>query len=311
MKRNTICILGLGILLLLAGCGTGGSGKEIGTENGSASEETTASYIPETEASATEASSEPSAGTEEALSQSDPASPPSSLKGVDLSVKSVEDGAVTVVITNDTDKEVTTGSDFSLQRLTDAGWQEVEKIIDDWAFDSLGSSVAKNGSSEFSYDYEWLYGTLDSGQYRIIKNISVETEPGTSESYAYDAEFTIGNHRFKLEYGTSSIYTKSDMDAAISVILEVFQEWEELGCELHSIRYASDSCNSVSNIKWMNDLSENGTVYTQCIEFFMDYHSPSELIAGTGWNPDCEYKDYRWWLARSDGGSWDLMTSGY
>lgn len=113
----------------------------------------------------------------------------------------------------------------------------------------------------------------------------------------------------KLSYGTSSIYTKSDMDAAVSVILEEFKSWEEMGCEMHSISYVSDACNSEKNITWMNELSKDGTVYTQCIAFVSDYHSP-KTDAGA-WNEDFEYEDWQWWLARTDGGPWVLLTWGY
>ena len=54
-----------------------------------------------------------------------------------------------------------------------------------------------------------------------------------------------------IDYGTSEIYTKADIDEAIAQVKEMFNTWE--GCELHSIRYESDDCNSEENIKWMNE----------------------------------------------------------
>ena len=42
---------------------------------------------------------------------------------------------------------------------------------------------------------------------------------------------------------------------------------------------------------------------------FSDFHSPVE--AGGAWEPDTEYTDWQWWLARSDGGKWKLLTWGY
>ncbi len=32
---------------------------------------------------------------------------------------------------------------------------------------------------------------------------------------------------------------------------------------------------------------------------------------GGAWEADKEYEDYEWWLARTDGGEWELKTSGY
>lgn len=56
-----------------------------------------------------------------------------------------------------------------------------------------------------------------------------------------------------INYGSSSIYSKEDMDAAIKAIKTVFKDFE--GCELHSISYSSDDqCNTADHIAWMNEL---------------------------------------------------------
>ena len=109
-----------------------------------------------------------------------------------------------------------------------------------------------------------------------------------------------------IDYGTSAIYTKEDMDEAIALIRDKFSGWE--GCELHSIQYASDQCYNLSNIVWMNELKE-GASFTQVIKFVSDFHSPKE--GGGAWVPDKEYTGWQWWLAREDGGAWELMTWGY
>ena len=109
-----------------------------------------------------------------------------------------------------------------------------------------------------------------------------------------------------VDYGESSIYTQEDMDAAVNLIKDEFAAWD--GCELHSIRYAGDECNSADNIKWMNELKD-GAAFSQCIEFLSDFHSPVE--GGGAWEADSEYTNWQWWLAREDGGDWQLLTWGY
>lgn len=114
----------------------------------------------------------------------------------------------------------------------------------------------------------------------------------------------------KIDYGTSSIYTKAEMDAAIEFIKKEFSTWE--GCELHSISYSTDDECSESNIAWMNEMekaTDAEETFTQCIMFKSNFHSP--LNGGSGFNPDEEYTDWHWWLARSEGGQWKLMTYGY
>lgn len=114
----------------------------------------------------------------------------------------------------------------------------------------------------------------------------------------------------KIDYGTSSIYSKEDMDAAIKIIMKEFESFE--GCELHSLSYTSDEeGNTAENIAWMNQCKakDDPEVFTQCIAFNSSFHSPK--TDSGAWNPDEEYTDWSWWLARSDGGEWKLMTYGY
>lgn len=113
-----------------------------------------------------------------------------------------------------------------------------------------------------------------------------------------------------VDYGDSKLYTQEDMDAAMAIIRAEFDTWK--GCELHSIRFAGDDANSADNIKWMNELKE-GQNYTQCIEFLSDFHSPKDEadLKDTAWEGDQEYKDWQWYLARTDSGDWTLLTWGY
>ena len=109
-----------------------------------------------------------------------------------------------------------------------------------------------------------------------------------------------------IDYGKSDLYSKEELEeAAIQVKCE-FAAWE--GCEMHSLRYAGDKSNSQENLKWLNSLSK-GAKYTQVCEFLCDFHSPKE---GAGaWEPDQEYEDYQFWLAREKDGGWDLVSYGY
>lgn len=113
-----------------------------------------------------------------------------------------------------------------------------------------------------------------------------------------------------IDYGDSALYSKADLDAAIAAIEAEFQTWE--GCELHSLRYGSDEMCSAENLDWMNALeaaNDNAEVFSQCLMFYSDFHSPKS--GGGAWEADAEYRDWQWWLARSEGGAWKLMTWGY
>lgn len=107
-------------------------------------------------------------------------------------------------------------------------------------------------------------------------------------------------------YGDSEIYTQDEMNAAIKIIEKQFGDWK--GCKLKNIRYAGDASNNVENLKWMNDLRPQKN-FTQCIEFFSDFYVGKNT--NTTFNPDSNYKDWQWWLARSESGNWQLVTFGY
>jgi D-alanyl-D-alanine carboxypeptidase len=112
------------------------------------------------------------------------------------------------------------------------------------------------------------------------------------------------------ESAGSELFKYADISAAMDKVLEEFSTWN--GCELTDLWYAGDEASSEQNLEWLNGLKE-GAGYTQCMELLMDFHSPSkeEDLKGTAWEPDTEYKDYEWWLARTDGGEWTIVTFGY
>jgi D-alanyl-D-alanine carboxypeptidase len=103
----------------------------------------------------------------------------------------------------------------------------------------------------------------------------------------------------------SDLYTAEDLADAEAKIREEFDTW---GCELLGLEYAGDDCCTDENLAWMNNLSGSGN-FTQCAEFLSNFTSPKE--GGGAWEPDYEYSDWQWWLARTDGGEWQLITWGY
>lgn len=115
--------------------------------------------------------------------------------------------------------------------------------------------------------------------------------------------------KVKIDYGRSSIYSKADMDSAIAVVKKQFRSFA--GCELHRLSYISDEeSNNADNIAWMNALrtDDDQEVFTQCIAFDSSFRSPEK--GGGAWEANQEYT-WSWWLARSEGGKWKLMTWGY
>ena len=63
--------------------------------------------------------------------------------------------------------------------------------------------------------------------------------------------------------------------------------------------------------EWLNglEMKEQTEPFTQCILFSSSFHSPVEQR--DAWDADTEYEGWQWWLGRSDGGAWELVTCGY
>jgi len=49
--------------------------------------------------------------------------------------------------------------------------------------------MGENG--EWNIEWDWLYGSLDTGEYRIVKNILDFRSTGDYDQYKLAAEFTI------------------------------------------------------------------------------------------------------------------------
>lgn len=110
-----------------------------------------------------------------------------------------------------------------------------------------------------------------------------------------------------IDYGTSQIYTQDELKDAVIQIKCKFAFWG--GCELHSITYAGDEAATDEKLAWAKEVGGNND-YTQVVEFLMSFHTPKEIGKLT-FNPDQEYTDYQWWLARTADGGWDIVSWGY
>lgn len=107
-----------------------------------------------------------------------------------------------------------------------------------------------------------------------------------------------------IDYGTSALYSRQDMNEAIALIKETFYSWE--GCRLYSISYTDDAfCRR--EVDYVNTLAPEGVTYAECIVFRMRFRSP--IFGGGAWNANFTY-DWSWYLARAENGEWELLTWG-
>ena len=88
----------------------------------------------------------------------------------------------------------------------------------------------------------------------------------------------------------SDVYTEAEMDAAVDAIMaESF--WDEMHARVLDIHYIGDE--------------------QSCAVFNTDFRSAFLAKNAAPLAPREVYTDYQWVLARADGGSWEVVTSGY
>lgn len=135
-----------------------------------------------------------------------------------------------------------------------------------------------------------------------------EDTTSTSQTTAQSQTATQATTEFQgtVDYGRSKIYSENDLDAAIDMIEQEVGMWDEL--TLKSIRYAGDESVTDENLKKMKELDSSQN-FTQVCQILTDLEV-AENAPGGIWEPGKTYKDYSWWLARTDGGQWSLLTWG-
>ena len=91
--------------------------------------------------------------------------------------------------------ELFTGSSFSLSRLVDGEWEAVEYLPQEHeiAWTSEAWIIPSGETVEWETNWEWLYGELPQGRYRLEKGIMNLPEPGNFETCMQFVEFEVGN----------------------------------------------------------------------------------------------------------------------
>ena len=113
--------------------------------------------------------------------------------GVTLSAKDVTEKGLTIVCKQSGGEEVSelfTGSFYTLQRSEDGEWKDIEFLPQEYdvAWTSEAWIIPKDESTEWEVDWEWLYGKLPEGEYRIGKEIMNFRKTGDYDEeiiYAY------------------------------------------------------------------------------------------------------------------------------
>lgn len=88
--------------------------------------------------------------------------------------------------------ELTYGDDFKLEVLQDENWEEVPVIVEgNYGFHQIAYTVPPEESIEQEINWEWLYGELPPGEYRISKTVHDFRASGDYDVYTICGRFVL------------------------------------------------------------------------------------------------------------------------
>lgn len=109
------------------------------------------------------------------------------LDNVEMSIKegSLSNNGLTLIIKDTSKRNNIYGNDYYIEEFTNNRWNKV-KTKNDLIFTSIGYRI--NGTKEFKINFEYNYGTLKKGHYRIIKSTG---KSGEAIRHYLTAEFDV------------------------------------------------------------------------------------------------------------------------
>lgn len=119
--------------------------------------------------------------------------------GLTLSVKNVTSTGLTLLVTQSGGEPtgtLQTGDPYRLICLMDGTWKTVEELplpegVDGRAWNSIAYLLPKGETREFDVNWEWIFGELPSGTYRLIKEFMDFRKTADYDTFEYWVEFEI------------------------------------------------------------------------------------------------------------------------
>ena len=119
--------------------------------------------------------------------------------GLTLSVEDVSATGLTLVVSQEGGNptgELQTGDPYRLITLVDGTWKTVEELplpegIDGRAWNSIAYLLPKGETREFEINWEWIFGELPSGTYRLIKEFMDFRGTANYDTFEYWVEFNV------------------------------------------------------------------------------------------------------------------------
>ena len=145
--------------------------------------------------------------------------------------------------------------------------------------------------NDWSYCEEWSYQKW-------------ECQPGEIFYNTIDDGF-IDDVEQKTDWnGSSDVYSQEDLQAAVDKIVNYF----DVTVEFQQIFYQWDE-ESANQLSYCQELNPE---VDECVFFKTNFYIPEQDAEMAGaFEPNTTLADYEWYLGRSNGWEWSVLTAGY
>lgn len=97
---------------------------------------------------------------------------PTEIENVSANIYDISLTGATIVV-KDTNKKQNTYTDwYVIEKEENGKWYQLDTIIEDYGFNEMAYLPNENSEVKFVIDWEWLYGELPLGSYRILKKLN-------------------------------------------------------------------------------------------------------------------------------------------
>ncbi|MGN0637048.1 MAG: immunoglobulin-like domain-containing protein [Huintestinicola sp.] len=99
--------------------------------------------------------------------------------GLSLSAENVTPTGLTLVYTHSGEPpaaELGAGPSYYIEHRTENGWELCETVIDDYGWCLVADLISPDKETRNDINWEWLYGELPEGNYRISKTVIPDTD---------------------------------------------------------------------------------------------------------------------------------------
>ena len=93
----------------------------------------------------------------------------SEVENVSATISDISLTGATITIKDRNSTKYTYGEWYVIQKEENGKWYNISTKVKEYGFNSIGYEVDENNEVKFVIEWEWLYGKLPQGSYRIIK----------------------------------------------------------------------------------------------------------------------------------------------